>query len=153
MLKRHANPRLKQDLVFFFRGLGMYLASGVDLSEAWPGTLESLQGEIEETLFRHLKLQESERPFQAIRRLSLSPDFQTLAPWLDALAQHFREGLSVLDCLDGVVRFLENDAVRTLARWERELPMRSNLLLLLFFFPATALLLFAPLILALSIQL
>ena len=66
--------------------------------------------------------------------------------WFLALAELYETGAGLREAVEAVSKTLRGEHGRDLEAHCRELPTRVNILLLLFFFPAVAALLFVPLL-------
>ena len=142
--------RQLKELALFLDGLGMYLAAGYDVRYAWPQTLEALASNFEPSLKKWLTLMKGERPEHALERLAENFPCCEYRPWFSALREHLVQGLALAGCVEALAGQLRAELALNLEGFSRTLPAKTSLILLACFFPATALLLFAPLVLGLG---
>lgn len=143
LLKKTARRR-RQRLAHFFEVLSLYLEAGLDLAYAWPRAWEALEGNDD-----FLRMREGESVSAALERLAATYPEPGHALWFSVVGELYGRGAGLRDGVQAAARALRAEQNRALDAHCRKLPMRANVILMIFFLPPTLVLLFAPLLSAL----
>lgn len=141
--------RRRKELAHFFESLGLYLEAGLDIGYAWPQTLAALRDELG-AVASLLALPDGESITALLGRLGREYPQTEHALWFSVLAELYERGAGLREGVQAAARTLREEHQRALEAHCQRLPMRTNVLMLLFFLPPTLLLLFAPLLYELS---
>jgi hypothetical protein len=142
--------RARRDLTLFLDGLTLYVTAGFELGYAWSEVGALVEGEIEPSLVSWLRISEpSALPAQLIKLEAGYPD-PAHRLWFGLLRELYDQGAGLTEPLSAFSAVLREEERRDLEAFGRALPTRINLLLMVFFLPPTFLLLFLPLLFALS---
>ncbi len=147
LLRARRLRRFRADLTRFLDLLGVALRAGFDLAFAWDEALRAVpDGECRRFLDRVPDEGVTDSLLRVARGLPLSEG----QVWFSILTHLYLSGGGLREAVEAFAETLRREEERELDRHCRELPRRANLVFLLFFFPAAALLLFLPLLLAYS---
>lgn len=136
---------MRLELWRFLGAVSLLLECGYDLSFAWDEAFHRLRGDLSPELRRALG---GSRPLARRLRRARFPLASERA-WLCVLAELHASGAPVRRTLSAWREALLRAHERELAAFSRTLPLRMNLILLLFFLPPALLALMAPLLFAL----
>lgn len=139
--------RLLWGTLIWLDALSTALGEGDDLGQAWRKAFGGTAMDLPPPLRWWLRA--SGRRGGWATRLARAQGGFPLAhhrPWFGALGTLYGRGASLVPTLEAWRETLEAEWSREWKRHEREVPTKVNLLMLLFFFPAAAFLLFYPLL-------
>ncbi len=155
--KRRQQRRYRQGLIYFFEALSLYLKAGFSLPHSWPETLTALRGAIPEQLQKDLSFRLKESGHQegvsdVLSRLKKEGSVASHKMWFGVLEELYESGAGLTQCIEAVATTLRRDQDRELEAHCRSLPVKANVILILFFLPPTFLWIFAPLLLEILTQ-
>jgi hypothetical protein len=161
-LKKPLNQKRKervsrQGLICFLESLALYLKAGFALSYSWEQSISSAQGGILSEVVKTLmpKVGEdsaNESLGKALKRLNLEGDSAMCRVWFGVLAELYESGADLTPAVEAFSGVLRRELQRDLEAHCRTLPMKANIILLLFFFPPTIICLFVPLLVEILAQ-
>lgn len=140
--------RLRLELWRFLGAVAILVESGFDLGYAWDEALGAATEGLSPTLRRLLS--HGGPLSRRFRRLSRRFPLPEQAAWFAILGELQATGAPVRQGLAAWRSALRREHDRDLDRFGKALPLRMNLVLLLFFLPPALLSLIAPLLFALS---
>jgi hypothetical protein len=149
LLNAKQRRRWRRDLIAFFDAVTLFLVAGFDLSYSWPSALQFLANRLNPDLRGQLAVDPQ-------RGLGLADHFQRLEQqypdpshrlWFGVLAKLYGGGAGMAEVISSLNRTLRIEQQRELETLSRALPLRANLVLLVFFLPPALILLFVPLVL------
>jgi len=151
LLLKNRDRRLRRDLIHFFEALVLYLQVGYDLAYAWPETLGLLSETVSEELLENLRPISDDGGMAAVlARISQKYVVPGHRLWFRMLSELYSSGAPLMDAVHAITFTLRHEQQREIESHQRLLPSRVNTALILFFLPATFLLLFTPLLLHLK---
>lgn len=145
-LLKKRERRLRRDLIRFLDLIALHLQGGYDLGYAWPETVRALSAELEPGIAGLLSPAAHEGIAPLLERLEKGYPVAEHRLWFSVIARLYEEGAGLHEPVTAIAATLRKELERDLERHCRNLPSRTNILLLLFYFPAVALLLFIPLL-------
>jgi hypothetical protein len=146
LLKRQRR-RLRRDLIHFFDTLGLFLAVGYDVSFGWPKALDAAKEMIGSDLREILKMPAEGGLTEHILTLADTYPDESHRVWFGVISELYTSGAGLSEPILAVTRALRREQLRELEAHARHMPLKANLLLILFFLPPSMVLLFAPLLL------
>lgn len=155
--KKWEQRQVCRGLIQFFEALALYLRAGFALSYSWPETLKSLGP----TLPQSLRAELSPRPLEAgteesvghiLNRLKLECCVPSHCVWFGVLAELYDSGTSLVQATQAISQTLRRELETDLETHLRVLPIKVNVVLMVFFLPPTFLCLFAPLVMEILAQ-
>jgi hypothetical protein len=142
--------RERRNLIHFLQGLSLLVTAGYDLSFAWPEAIQMVRGDLDEDWVDELHWSGEPGLAAHLDTLSVCYRDQRHRPWFGVLKDLYIQGGGLGEAISAVADTLRDEQKRDLDGHLRELPIRLNLLILLFFLPPSLLLLFVPLLLSLD---
>lgn len=144
--------RYRQGLIRFFEALALYLKAGFALSYSWAETFKTLESNLTEDLRCDLKGTSGEETdeFSATTTLKTLRDQCRIAPyrmWFGVLLELYETGAQLTQGVEAVVLSLRREQERELEAHCRSLPVKVNVVLMVFFLPPTFLWIFVPIVL------
>lgn len=135
---------MDRSLLRFLECVSLFILAGYDLSFAWHEATATLSPQIQTPVGKGEGFGE--------RLLDLSRHYPLVARrvWFRALHDLYTQGAPLSEALDGVTRALRLDQEVALEAFTRDLPLRVNVLLIVWLIPPTLWLLFWPLLGALE---
>ncbi len=142
-LKGAKARREQSELLHFVESLHLHLAAGYDLAFAWGEAARGL-AVFSPTLASELG---GDAPLsERLERLGKTFSQEGARVWFLLLLALYREGSPLLAAVRSLRDRLRTEQEEALVRHAEEYPMKASVVLLLFFLPATFLLLFYPLL-------
>jgi len=142
---RRRDRRLRADLLVFCDCVALFLEAGWDLAYAWDRALEPIDLAPESRAW----LGEPGSVSARLERLSREYPVWEHRLWFSVLGGLHSGGAPLLPAVAAMGATLRGEVERDLESFARELPTRVGALVVLFYYPAAALLLFVPLLLSL----
>jgi hypothetical protein len=155
--KKWEERRNRQALIQFFDALSLYLRAGFALSYSWPETLQAL-GPVLPDLLRaelgshSLEAETTESVGDVLNRLKLNCRFAPHRLWFGVLAELYSSGTSLVQPVQAIAGTLRKEQHAELENHLRVLPVKVNVVLMVFFLPPTFLWLFGPLLMEILAQ-
>lgn len=138
---------VRRELIHFADSLALFLACGFDLSHGWKETLKASEVKDLLHLKPHLILDDAGSFSQHLTHLATQFPYPDFRQWFAILEQSYRTGSPVIPIVKAFTDSMRREQAREFEEHCRNLPTRTNILLLLFFLPPALLLVFAPLVL------
>lgn len=141
----------RQGLIYFFEALSLHLRAGFSLSYSWSEVLLALGEALPSQLTRDLSFRVTDSGYpegirEVLLRLQGNKNIATHQMWFSVLAELYDTGAGMAQSVEAVGDALRREQDRELEAYCRTLPMKINVVLILFFLPPTFLWIFAPLV-------
>lgn len=136
----------RREFIRFLDALGLYIQVGYDIAYSWPSALEFLGETISPEMHALLKTKSCESISGLLKRLSQEYVEPNHRIWFKLLEDLYTNGAPLLEALLSISVNLRKEEARDIDRHVRTLPTRNQVALILFFLPATFLLIFTPLL-------
>lgn len=150
LLKQKKERCFRHGVIVFFESLSMHLVAGLEMAYAWEQALSSLHATIPQELQQLLQKKGGEGMGEVFQRLSLQYPTVQHRLWFSVLNELYQSGAGMVEIVRSLAHTLRDEQSRDLETHLRNLPVKMNVVLILFFFPPTILLIFAPLLLELT---
>ena len=152
LLKSNGQRELRRGLIYFLEGLSLHLQGGYEFSYSWAETIKMMSHELPIPLRNELTLESSSEGGlnQLLTRLAMSYPTESHRIWFAVLQKLYLSGAGLVDGTLGLAQTLRSEEERDLKHHLKTLPTKINITLILFFLPATFLLLFVPLLINLA---
>ncbi|MFM8316415.1 MAG: hypothetical protein ACKOA8_19215 [Deltaproteobacteria bacterium] len=143
--------KYRRGLIYFFESLSLYLKAGFSLSYCWGETLRALKGEIPEELENELRgggqmLGVEESLGQVLENLKNNCHIESYRMWFAVLSDLYISGAGLTRSVEALVMALRREQEVDLEAHCRSLPLKVNIVLILFFLPPIFLSLLGPLV-------
>lgn len=150
--KSNAQRELRRGLIYFLEGLSLHLQGGYEFSYSWNETLKMMSHELPSPLQKELALESSSEGGvnQLLMRLAMRYPTESHRIWFSVLQRLYLSGAGLVDGTLGLAQSLRLEEERDLKHHLKTLPTKINITLILFFLPATFLLLFVPILINLA---
>lgn len=155
--KKWEQRRARRGLIQFFEALSLYLRAGFALSYSWPETLKSLGPHLPHLLRAELSSQSLEAGTEEsvgdiLNRLKSGCCIASHRMWFGVLAELYDSGTSTIQAIQAISQTLRREQEAELETHLRVLPLKVNVVLMIFFLPPTFLWLFGPLVMEILAQ-
>ena len=151
LIPKRKKARLwRHQLMQFLDALSLYLQAGYDLAYGWPETHRALKAELCPGLGKELEFSrggEEEGILALLSRLAMHYPDPGHRLWFSVLKELYSSGAGLGEAVRAMASHLRHEHYRDLDAHCRNLPIKINVLVLLFFLPPSLLLLFTPLLL------
>ena len=145
LTKKQKLRRETRDWLLFLNGLILYQQAGVDLGHAWGEVVDQVGGELWGGVER-FKIEKGAGFGKGLKALAGTMAQPSHRLWLVSIADLYESGAGLVDGLSAFMNGLMAEERRDLENHCRVLPSKANIVLLLFFFPATMAIIFLPLL-------
>lgn len=152
ILLKQRDHQVTRDLAFFIEALSLYSKVGYDLAYCWPLALNSMQSLMVPALHDQLKVQQGSLAMTLEELVKMHP-VERHRMWFSVIGQIYASGAGIGQVLEAFSSALRQELDREIDEHCRALPTKINVISLLVFFPAAAVLLFVPLLLEVLRQL
>lgn len=149
--KKWKKREYRRGLIYFFESLSLYLKAGFSLSYCWGETLRALKGAIPQELEIELRGGEQvlgvmESLGEVLENLKCNCHIESYRMWFAVLSDLYVSGASLTRPVESLVLALRREQEAELEAHCRSLPLKVNIVLILFFLPPIFLSLLGPLV-------
>lgn len=150
LLKKKNERAMRHGLILYLESLSLHLAAGFEMRYAWDETFAALKNEFPVDLVALLEIRTGEGMQDVFQRLTDTYPTSAHRLWFSVLLELYQSGAGMVEVVKSVAETLRSEQANDLETHVRNLPTLMNIILILFFFPPTLLLVFAPLLFELT---